>query len=143
MKNAIYWLAGGAAALYILARYSFGKKAVFIIDTLKTGGTVLQPTLKIGFIVQNPTNQRIIVRSIVGSLTVNNKFLANVSSFGDQIIQPNSESGITVTTRPSVLGVFNTVKTLINTPIRDLTVGFDGSANIDGTNVAINISQQI
>jgi len=143
LKNAIYWLAGGAAALYILARYSFGKKAVFIIDTLKTGGTVLQPTLKIGFVVQNPTNQRIIVRSIVGSLTVNNKFLANVSSFGDQIIQPNSESGITVTTRPSVLGVFNTVKTLINTPIRDLAVGFDGSANIDGTNVAINISQQI
>lgn len=128
---------GGAAALYFLARYSFSQKAIFLLRSVKPSGTILQPTVTVEIAVQNPTNQRITLKSISGSVFVNDKYLANVSSFGDQVITGNSESIVKVTARPSVLGVFQSVRGLLTQPIGTIQVRFSGTANVDGINIPI------
>lgn len=139
-RNIILWVVGGAAALYFLARYSFSQKANFMLRNVKPSGTITQPTVTVEIAVQNPTNQRITVKSIVGSLYVEGKYLANMSSFGDQVITGNSESILKLTARPSALGVFQSIKVLFNTPLKDLDIRFTGSANIDGINVPIDVT---
>lgn len=143
MKKAIFWVVGGAAALYFLARYSFSQKATFLLRSVKPSGTILQPTVTVEIAVQNPTNQRIVLKSISGSIYVNDKYLANVSSFGDQVISGNSESIVKVTARPSGLGVFQSVKELLTQPIGTIQVRFSGSANVDGINIPIEESKTL
>ena len=137
LKKAIFWVVGGAAALYFLARYSFSQKATFLLRGIKPTGTILQPTITVEIAVQNPTNQRITLKSISGSVFVNDKYLANVSSFGDQIITGNSESIVKVTARPSGVGVFQSIRQLLTQPIGTIQVRFSGSANVDGINIPI------
>lgn len=129
---------GGAAALYFIARYRFSQKANFLLRSVKPTGTILQPTVTVEIAVQNPTNQRIILKSISGSLFINDKYLANVSSFGDQIIAGNSESIVKVTARPSAVGVFQSVRELLSKPIGTMQVRFSGTANVDGINIPID-----
>ena len=143
LKKAIFYIVGGAAALYLIARYSFSTKATFILQSVRPGGTLLQPLVAIKMMVQNPTNQRVVVKSIVGSLSVNGKFLAYVSSFGDQTIQPNAESVLNLTARPSAVGVFQSFKQLITQPIGSVQISFSGSANVDGVNVPITQTQTL
>ena len=143
LKKAIFWVVGGAAALYFLARYSFSQKAIFLLRSVKPSGTILQPTVTVEIAVQNPTNQRITLKSISGSIFVNDKYLANVSSFGDQIITGNSESIVKVTARPSGLGVFQSVRELLTQPIGTIQVRFSGTANVDGINVPIEESKTL
>ena len=83
------------------------------------------------------------LKSISGSIYVNDKYLANVSSFGDQVISGNSESIVKVTARPSGLGVFQSVKELLTQPIGTIQVRFSGSANVDGINIPIEESKTL
>lgn len=141
LKKTLLFLVGGAAALYFLARFQFSKKANFILQSVKPGGTLFQPLVNIKILVQNPTNQRVVIKSIVGSVFVDDKFLAYVSSFGEQVIQGNAESVLNLTARPGALGVFNTLKQLVTQPIGNIQVRFSGTANIDGVNVPIEQTQ--
>lgn len=134
---------GGAAALYFLARYRFSQKASFILQSVKPAGTLFSPIVNVKMLVQNPTNQKIVIKSIVGTLSVGGKFLANISSFGDQVITANSESILNITARPSAIGIFNTFKQLITQPIPGTQIVFSGTANVDGVNVPIEQSQTL
>ena len=134
---------GGAAALYFIARYRFSQKANFILQSVRPGGSILSPVVNVKMLVQNPTNQKIVIKSIVGTLSVGGKFLADVSSFGDQKITPNSESTLSITARPSAIGVFNTFRQLITQPIPGTQIVFSGSANVDGVNVPVEQSQTL
>lgn len=143
MKKTLFWLVGGAAALYFIARFRFSQKANFILQSVRPGGTLIAPVVNIRMLVQNPTNQRVVIKSIVGNLSINGKFLAYVSSFGDQVINPNSESIFNLTARPSAIGVFNTLRQLITEPIPGTVISFRGTANVDGVNVPVDQSQTL
>ena len=143
LKKTIFWVIGGAAALYFLARFRFSQKASFILRSVRPGGTLLAPVVKIQMTVQNPTNQRILIKSIVGELSVAGKFLANVSNFCHQVIAANSESTQNLTARPSAIGVFNTLRQLITQPIPGTQIIFSGTANVDGVNVPVEQSQTL
>ena len=134
---------GGASALYFLARYRFSQKANFILQSVLPGGSILSPVINVKMLVQNPTNQKIVIKSIVGTLSVGGKFLANISSFGDQTITANSESTLSITARPSAIGVFNTLRQLITQPIPGKQIVFSGSANVDGVNIPVEQSQTL
>lgn len=137
------WIVGGAAALYFLARFSFSRKANFILQSVKPGGTLFAPKVNITLLVQNPTNQRIVVKSVVGSIFIGEKFLAYVSSYGDQTIEGNAESVLNLTARPTALSVFQSFKELITQPIGTIEVRFTGTANVDGINIPIEQSQTL
>jgi len=142
MKNLIYWV-GGAAALFLLSRFRFGQKAIFQLRTLRPGGTLLQPTINVELAVQNPTNSTIKIKSITGSISVNDKYLANVSAFGDQTVAPNSESTLRLIARPSALGVFESVRELLTAPAGAVSASFQGSANVDGIVVPITETRRL
>lgn len=136
MKN-LFYLIGGATALFLLSRFRFGKKAIFQLRSLRPGGSILQPTINVELAVQNPTNTTIKIKSITGAISVNDKYLANVSAFGDQTVAPNSESTLRLVARPSALGVFESVRQLLTAPAGEVAAKFEGSANVDGIVIPI------
>jgi LEA14-like dessication related protein len=142
MRN-ILLLVGGVAALFLLSRFRFGQKAIFQLRTLRPGGSLLQPTINVEMAVQNPTNSTIKIKSITGSLSLNNKYLANVSAFGDQTVAPNSESTLRLVARPSALGVFESVRELLTAPAGQVKAIFEGSANVDGIVVPITETRRL
>jgi LEA14-like dessication related protein len=93
--------------------------------------------------VQNPTNSTIKIKSITGSISLNNKYLANVSAFGDQTVAPNSESTLRLIARPSALGVFESVRELLTAPAGQVKAIFEGSANVDGIVVPITETRRL
>ena len=142
MRN-IFWVVGGVAAIYLLSKLRFGQKANFMLRSLRPGGTLLAPTINVEMAVQNPTNQTITIKSITGSISVNDKYLANVSAFGDQKVLPNSESVLRLTARPSAVGVFQSVREILMQPIGTSSASFQGTANVDGIVVPISESRTI
>lgn len=142
MRN-IFWVVGGVAAIYLLSKLRFGQKANFMLRSLRPGGTLLAPTINVEMAVQNPTNQTITIKSITGSVSVNDKYLANVSAFGDQKVLPNSESILRLTARPSAVGVFQSVREILMQPIGTSSASFQGTANVDGIVVPISESRTI
>jgi len=142
MRN-LFWIVGGVAAIYLLSKLRFGQKANFMLRSLRPGGTLLAPTINVEMAVQNPTNQTITIKSITGSVSVNDKYLANVSAFGDQKVLPNSESILRLTARPSAFGVFESVREILTQPIGTIAASFQGTANVDGLVVPISESRTI
>lgn len=141
LKKNILWIIGGAIAVYFVSRYAgFLKKANFYLQSVKPGGTITQPKIIVMLGVDNPTNQTITIKSIVGNVFVEGDLLAIVNSFGDQKIAANSSSTINVTAKPTAIGVFKTLKRLITQPIPGTKIEFDGTANVDGINVPIKQS---
>ena len=114
-----------------------------MLRSLRPGGTLLAPTINVEMVVQNPTNQTITIKSITGSVSVNDKYLANVSAFGDQKVLPNSESILRLTARPSAFGVFESVREILTQPIGTIAASFQGTANVDGLVVPISESRTI
>jgi hypothetical protein len=142
MRN-IFWVVGGVAAIYLLSKLRFGQKANFMLRSLRPGGTLLAPTINVEMAVQNPTNQTITIRSITGSVSVNDKYLANVSAFGDQKVLPNQESILRLTARPSATGVFQSIREILTQPVGSIAASFQGTANVDGLVVPISESRNI
>ena len=142
MRN-IFWVVGGVAAIYLLSKLRFGQKANFMLRSLRPGGTLLAPTINVEMAVQNPTNQTITIKSITGSVSVNDKYLANVSAFGDQKVLPNSESILRLTARPSATGVFQSIREILTQPVGSIAASFQGTANVDGLVVPISESRTI
>ena len=142
MRN-LFWVVGGVAAIYLLSKLRFGQKANFMLRSLRPGGTLLAPTINVEMAVQNPTNQTITIRSITGSVSVNDKYLANVSAFGDQKVLPNQESILRLTARPSATGVFQSIREILTQPIGSIAASFQGTANVDGLVVPISESRNI
>lgn len=103
----------------------------------------MAPKVNISMLVQNPTNQRVVIKSIVGSVYVGGKFLAYVSSYGDQVIEGNAESVLNLTARPTAVGVFQSLKELVTQPLGTIEIRFSGTANVDGINVPIEQSQTL
>ena len=142
MRN-LFWVVGGVAAIYLLSKLRFGQKANFMLRSLRPGGTLLAPTINVDMAVQNPTNQTITIKSITGSVSVNDKYLANVSAFGDQKVLPNQESILRLTARPSATGVFQSIREILTQPIGTIAASFQGTANVDGLVVPISESRTI
>ena len=139
-KSFIPWILGGGILLYLLSKFSFSQKANFSLRSITPGGSFFSPKIVLTIAVQNPTNTKTTLKSFTGSVYIDQKYLANISSFGDQVILPNSETLINFTARPSVIGVFNTIKELIQNQ-GSYTVTITGQGNIDGIVIPVNIQQ--
>ena len=138
MKNTFYYIIGGVAVWYILSKTMLAKKVNLVLKDVRPGGKLLSPTIDIDIIAQNPSNQQATLKSVTGNLYINDKLVSNFTSFKDQLIAPRAESIITITAKPGVLGVYNTIKTLLTKRTGDLSATFTGSANIDGILLPIN-----
>jgi hypothetical protein len=138
MNKTFYWIVGGVAVWYILSKTMLAKKANLVLKDVRPGGKILSPEINLDIAVQNPSNQQATLKSVTGNLYINDKFVANFTSFGDQIIAPRAESVITIKAKPGLVGAYNTIKTLLTERNGSLTASFNGSANVDGILIPIN-----
>lgn len=115
----------------------------FVIRRISFGGTFLQPKIFITLAAQNPTNAGATVKSIVASINYKGNTFADVSSFQVQNIRPQSENMIVLTAQPSAIGIFSTVRNIIQDKKFVNDIAIVGTANIDGVNVPINLQYGI
>jgi LEA14-like dessication related protein len=134
MKKNFIWIAAAAAAIYfIIQKSSFAKNLIFSFNNIKPIGKWWQPELIITLSVQNPTNQAAKITSISGTLYLTDKAISNISSFTQQIIQPQTESLISFSAKPGVIGIANVLKELfLGNKTKQYVFKFIGTANVDG-----------
>jgi hypothetical protein len=140
-KNPLLWVIGGVALIYILGRKALAKNFRVDLNDVSAGGGLLRPYFILKFSVFNPTNQKAVIRSIVGEVDFNNEALANVNSFQAQTIEPNAESIVIVKVTPSILSSISQIYKLITTKTKTANLKFVGTFNID--NVLIPVENNL
>lgn len=122
--------AGGIAAWYLWSRVRLGQKTKLIFKKIRLIGKGLSKQIELNFKIQNPTSQTGKVSAITGEVYVNDRLVADFSSFGEQKIAPRSESDFKVIATPSV-GIIQmlTQKGWLKS---GLTYKIKGNGNFDG-----------
>lgn len=140
MNNKLIWIIGllGLGGLYLLTRRSLAKNLIFNFSDVKFKGSVLKPIIQVSFAVQNPTNQKAILKGVAGTLSFNGNPVSNVSNFVEQTIDPRSESVLNIDVKPSIIGISSTIIDIIRGKTKNGRFSFDGSANVDGIVLPIN-----
>jgi hypothetical protein len=138
-----FLIIGGLAAWFFISARNLSQNIKFVIRRISFGGTFLQPKIFITLAAQNPTNAGATVKSIVASINYKGNTFADVSSFQVQNIRPQSENMIVLTAQPSAIGIFSTVRNIIQDKKFVNDIAIVGTANIDGVNVPINLQYGI
>jgi hypothetical protein len=133
MNKPFYWIIGGVAAYYIFTKTLLAKKLNFIFSSVNFKGG----NIEISFLVQNPSNIGAVVNSVTGNLSVNDRIVANISTFKNQTIPARAETILTITARPQYFGA---AQLLIDLYKKKFTAvaKFVGNANVDGVVLPIN-----
>jgi hypothetical protein len=101
-RNLLFLGLGGVAAWYLWTRVQLGQKTKLIFKKIRLIGKGLSKQLELNFKIQNPTNQTGVVSAITGEVYVNDRIVADFSSFGEQKIAPKSESDFKVIATPTI-----------------------------------------
>ena len=144
MRNPLIWLIAGAAALFFAGRGLLRGNLQYRLQGLKVRGSVLQPVIEIAIVIQNPTNQSAKLRSITGEVYIDDKFIANLSFFGETVIKPLAETTVLIQARPSFTGAFETVKDILTREGGQKSIALvKGSSNVDGITYPFSITRTI
>jgi len=117
------------------AKFSFQKMAI----------NWKKKQILIGIGVQNPTNGSISINSISGELLINKNSIATIESNVNTTILPNQNSVIPLILKPSLLGLFVQIKSLLtkqekNKAKNKLNARFEGVANSNGLIIPLSLS---
>lgn len=138
-QNNIILFAIGAGLLYFLVRK--GQSALSTTFSLeKLGIDLKNKKIKITMGANNPTGASTSLNSLVGSLYIAGKQVASVESFNKIEILPNAKSLITLDLRPTLAGIFQTLKEIIKSKGKtaaSLQATFEGTANVDGVSLPV------
>jgi len=117
------------------AKFSFQKMAI----------NWKKKQILIGIGVQNPTNGSISINSISGELLINKNSIATIESNVNTTILPNQNSIIPLILKPSLLGLFLQIKSLLTKQEKTkaknkLNARFEGVANSNGLIIPLSLS---
>lgn len=129
-------LAAAAGAVYFFARKKrFAGSVRFGLKEIKVSGTNVIAKISI----LNPSNQRAVITSMVGTLSYNNQSIATIKNFAPIQINASSESETSITFVPSLLGILSSLADLAGSK---KVKGFKivGSALVDGVLIPINFA---
>lgn len=140
MKKNLIWIAAAAAAIYfIIRKSSFTKNLIFNFNNIKPAGKLLSPEFIITLSVQNPTNQAATITAITGTIYLDDKAISNISSFNQQTIMPKSESLISFSVKPGLIGIANVIREIWSgKKTKQYKIKFIGSANVEGVLLPID-----
>lgn len=129
-RNLLIFGAVGIAALYFLRKAQFGQRVKLIFKKIRLIGKGISKQLELNFKIQNPTNQTGTISALTGEVLINNRIIANFSSFGEQKIAPKSESDFVVIASPTI-GIVQllTQKGLLK---QGILYKIKGTGNFDG-----------
>lgn len=120
----------GVVAYYFFTRMQLSQKIKLIFKKIRLIGKGLSKQIELNFQVQNPTNQTGTISALTGEILVNDRIVADFSSFGEQKIAPKSASDLKIVASPSI-GIIQllTQKGLIK---QGLNYKIRGTGNFDG-----------
>lgn len=135
-------IAVGAIAIAAAAKAAIARNLNFVIAGLKVSGTVISPQFNIGIGVQNPSSVDYTIRSMSGSVYVNDKLIGNASNFQEVVIGSNSQTPYTITLRLSILQLAAEVLQVFNGQIA-AEVKFIGTVNVENVPFPIDLTYKI
>lgn len=143
MKKYLALLVAAGAAYYFYRKYNVGRNARFYFKSV----AVKNKKLQLNIAAQNPTSSTIKLNSLAGEVFANNKLVSNVSSFTPITIPGNTETVLSFTVVPNVGGVINLVSSVIKSLVRKekigLSVRLEGTANVDGMALPLNLTYNV
>jgi len=122
----------GIGLWFILRKKSVASSAQFSFEKLDVDLRKQKIMMTLG--VMNPSNGTITFNSVVGTLLLNNNQVATIESYDKKIIAPTAKTNIVLSLRPTLVGVFQTIKDLWKSKLQGAKINaeFNGSANVDG-----------
>lgn len=146
MKKNYIWIVAAVAAVgyYLYSRMNFAKSLVFRLTDIKPDGNLKDPHLVISINVSNPSNQTANIKSIVGTLYMDDKSIAVINTATTQTILPQTDSILKVIAKPQLIGIALLIKDLLykskRNKINARDYKFEGNINVDGVLLPINES---
>ena len=139
MRNILLIGLLGLGGWYYLRRLNLSKRIKIVFRGVSlSGGDLLRPRVNLSLGVQNPTNVTTSINSIVGTVSVNGKPLADVSDFKKYTIGPNSETKINVQVEVKTGAIIGQLLRLIGGKEKGVTVNFTGTVNAENVSIPVN-----
>jgi len=132
-----------AAGYFIYRKLRAVKSVTASINSISFGGKILSPKVFITLSIKNPSGSSAKINSLVASLFMNGKQIANISSLESVIIAPNGETFYKVTATPSAMGILSELKDILSNGIKSGNFNLTGSINVDGNIFPVNTSYKI
>jgi LEA14-like dessication related protein len=101
------------------------------------------PTVVCDITIQNPTKESFTVSSLTGDIFVNNTLIGQISDFTDEMINPNSESKISVDVPLSLNGVADQISSMINNRNVTMNVLINGSLKLNGVPLPVHVTYKL
>jgi LEA14-like dessication related protein len=139
-KSLVAFGIAAAAAIYFFGKNRLVQSAKFSFEKLSFDLKKRKVNIVLGIL--NPTSTTATVQSIVGTLIVNGKEVANIENYTKVAVKPKSKSLLPLTITPSALGIFQLLKDYVSkkTKGQKATATFNGTANVGGTSLPLKIS---
>lgn len=103
----------GLLALGVFAQKTASGFLNYFIRSVALSWDGATPLLRVMVAIQNPTNQKFTIRSIVGTLYINDHKAGNVSMFQTIVVNPNTQNELPVIVRLDPVAVVSDLLTLI------------------------------
>lgn len=136
-------LLGGLGLLLLgskaVAKKTMSKVMSFTLNGVSIDWKKLKISITMG--VQNPSSGSAKLNSLVGSLFVDKKEVATITSFTPVQIQANQVTILKLDLKPSLVGIFGSLKKIIKSKgnsLKNLGAEFRGNANVDGFTFPVN-----
>jgi LEA14-like dessication related protein len=124
------------AIFYVIRKKSLVDNAKFSLQNVVLNWKKKEVYVRMG--ISNPTNQQVIINSILGSLYFNNNEVAVVNSFSKLLISANATTTLNLTMKPTLYGIFESLKNILTKDIaKNYRVKFVGTANANGLNLPL------
>jgi LEA14-like dessication related protein len=137
----------GIAAYYFLSKSQTASavdKMRFLLSSVKVTFSGLSPRLNLDVLIQNPTNETVVVKAIAGDVKVNGTKVGAVSSFQTVTIKPVAETTATLIVVIPLAGVATQIINLISGNIPgEAVVNIIGTVNVNGAVVPLDITYKI
>lgn len=132
------------AGYALLAKKSASGSLVFYpasVRNIKFQGST--PIMTVGLVIQNPTNQKFVVKSLAGNLFANNYLVGNLSSFQTTEILPNSEVILYVEIRLSLISIVNDIIRAFQFGNFSQDLLLKATANVDNYPVPLTLNYKV
>ena len=127
---------GAIAALYFFGKSRLSNIKV-LFSSIKFTGGIIKPRFLLNFMVQNPSTESANVKNLVGSLTANDKVIADISNFTPQTIPASGQTIYQVEAIPNAFSIVSTITNFLKSGNK-IKFNFNGSMLVDNINVPVN-----
>jgi hypothetical protein len=135
---------GAYALITLLQKKADATKLVFTVAGVDASADGITPILNVKLGIENASDSKYLIKSIVGNLSANGSNIGNVATYQEIYINPRSSSYYVLPIRLSLIGIaLDIYNYLSGSGSLSQELVFAGSANVDGYIASINLKYKI